>query len=306
MSPLPPAPPVDESLYSIRDEEKEFFKLSTQIDDDEELRKHVCQVQAEAYSLNQYPAYKHVLKLGKERPGAIYLEIGCAFGTDLRKLITDGYPRENVIASDIQNGIFIIYSLKASSLSDLAIVLEYYELGNKLFKTTPETCPFAFIPGDIFDSSVFDPQRRPEELSQVSESSFSLKSLTSLTPLHNRVSIIHISSVFHLFSPEKQQKLAHILASMLSPLPGSMILGKQLATDSGIYEWDFGNDVGSAWSYSTLAWKELWTGENGPFKTEEVDAQVLVEALPTEIGNAAVGRSNTPTIQFLIWSITRV
>lgn len=52
-----------------------------------------------------------------------------------------------------------------------------------------------------------------------------LASLTSLTPLRGRLSAIHASSFFHLFSEDQQAQLARLLASLLSPEPGSMILG---------------------------------------------------------------------------------
>lgn len=296
MPSIVPAPPVDETAYSIREEEKNFFKLATGINDDEGLRKHICEIQARAYSIFPYPCirafyflnfqlchyqiYKDILKLGKERPDAIYLEIGCAFGTDLRKLIADGYALENVVASDIEK--------------------DYYDLGHQLFRTTPETYPFPFIPGDVFDLTSELPEARLN-----TGPSPPLRSLTSLVPLHSRVSVLHASSVFHLFPPEKQQRLAHIFASLLSPSSGSIIVGKQMSTESGIKEWDFGNAVGYAWLYSVSAWKDLWMGDNGPFKPEEVDAQVSEAPLPVNVGNAAVGKS-IPILTFMEWSLKRV
>lgn len=45
-------------------------------------------------------------------------------------------------------------------------------------------------------------------------------------------------------------------------------------------------------------------GDNGPFKPEEVDAQVSELSLPADVGNAAVGESTS--ITFLEWSLKRV
>lgn len=211
-------------------------------------------------------------------------------------MIADGYPLENVVASDIQNGMIAHSARKSCN----AFNIEYYDLGHQLFRTTPDTYPFSFIPGDVFDlaSQLFETRPNTEALSP-------LRSLTSLAPLHSRVSVLHASSVIHLFPPEKQQRLAHIFASLLSPSSGSIIVGKQLATKSGINEWDFRNAVGCAWSYSVSAWRDLWMGDKGPFKPEEVDAQVLESSLPADIGNAAVGKS-TAIITFLEWSLKRV
>ena len=71
--------------------------------------------------------YPELLRLGKERPDAIFLDFACCcerhvpavllywvwelmawlgiVGNDARKAIADGYPMQNVIASDIQPGM---------------------------------------------------------------------------------------------------------------------------------------------------------------------------------------------------------
>ena len=50
-------------------------------------------------------AYKDLLKLGKERPGALFLDIGCCVGCDVRKPVADGFPVDQVIASDLHPGM---------------------------------------------------------------------------------------------------------------------------------------------------------------------------------------------------------
>jgi hypothetical protein len=40
---------VDTSFYSLSTEEAAFFKAQTGIDDDEDLKKHILEVQAKAY-----------------------------------------------------------------------------------------------------------------------------------------------------------------------------------------------------------------------------------------------------------------
>lgn len=42
---------LDPSLYKLGDEEASFFKQYTGINDDEELRQHILQVQKEAYKV---------------------------------------------------------------------------------------------------------------------------------------------------------------------------------------------------------------------------------------------------------------
>lgn len=42
-------PTVDTSLYNLSPEQAAFFKTQTGIDDDEELKRHILEVQAKAY-----------------------------------------------------------------------------------------------------------------------------------------------------------------------------------------------------------------------------------------------------------------
>jgi len=167
-------PVADTSLYCITPDEAAFFKSQTGIDNDEDLKRHVLEVQAKAYKASQsdrtspqsytsnptecrlhhilvsmvlpfcgtfgqhmhrtysvtmprlnvstYSVYEHILKLGRERPNAILLDIGCccaskyyvyvffddneifSVGVDSRKVASDGFPAENIISSDINNG----------------------------------------------------------------------------------------------------------------------------------------------------------------------------------------------------------
>jgi hypothetical protein len=42
---------LDESLYHLTEEERAFFKQQTGILDDDELKAHICRLQAEAYEV---------------------------------------------------------------------------------------------------------------------------------------------------------------------------------------------------------------------------------------------------------------
>lgn len=54
--------------------------------------------------LNRFPAYQDLLKLGKERPGALFLDLGCCLGHDVRKAVADGFPISQAIGSDLHPG----------------------------------------------------------------------------------------------------------------------------------------------------------------------------------------------------------
>ncbi|RPD77757.1 hypothetical protein L226DRAFT_600530 [Lentinus tigrinus ALCF2SS1-7] len=140
---------LDDSFYAPGEEEKAFMKATTGIRDDDKLRRHIITVQRKAFSLCQYPcirifefmrlkmarlpAYPDLLKLGMDRPNAILLDLGCCFGNDVRKAVLDGYPVQNVIASDLHS--------------------QFWELGHEMFRSTESTFPARFVTGDVFDPS---------------------------------------------------------------------------------------------------------------------------------------------------------
>ncbi|KAI0662436.1 hypothetical protein C8Q70DRAFT_1088892 [Cubamyces menziesii] len=294
--------PLDPSLYSIEGDALEFMKASTGIQDPEELKRHILAVQEEAYAIFPYPcirrfsfirradmklgrlpAYKQLLALGKERKGAILLDIGCCVGNDIRKAVYDGYPVENIVASDLHP--------------------EYWDLGHKLFNTTPETFPVPFVPGDAFDPAHLAPV--PPFYSPPDTPRPELKTLTSLNPLRGHVSVIHTSAFFHLFVEEQQFKLAQAVAGLLSPEPGSMILGLHV----GLPEKGFrpgkrerAHGGGPMFCHSPESWKELWDGQ--VFKKGTVKVEAFIHEIERKDLANVPGAETTSHL--LVWSVTRL
>ncbi|EIW76347.1 hypothetical protein CONPUDRAFT_130924 [Coniophora puteana RWD-64-598 SS2] len=263
---------LDDRYYNLKPNESAFFKAQTGITDDNELKKQIIAVQKKAYEVFPYwcivrfaftqlkissqspAAYAHVLKLGRERPGAILIDAGCCFGNDARKPVLDGFPAENVVAFDLHQ--------------------EFWDLGHELFKSNPQTFPAKFIAGDVFDDAMLSlpdtstppPSSRPKDLS----------SITSVNPLRGHVSAIHASAFFHLFSKEKQADLASRLAGLLSAEPGSIIFGAH----AGLPEASFqtygppGPEQVQMFCHSRETWKELWDGVVFPKGTVEVKAEL--------------------------------
>ncbi|KAG1887011.1 hypothetical protein F4604DRAFT_1675072 [Suillus subluteus] len=148
---------TDTCLYNLSPAQAAFFKAQTGIDNDEDLKRHILEVQAKAYKANhsQRTSLHHILvfmdlasfgtfsaglhiawklnipQLGRGRPDAVLLDIGCCFGVDARRAAADGFPAKNIIASDIVN--------------------EFLQLSHELFKTTPASYPGCLLPGDAFD-----------------------------------------------------------------------------------------------------------------------------------------------------------
>ncbi|KAF8207831.1 hypothetical protein K438DRAFT_1962099 [Mycena galopus ATCC 62051] len=250
-------PPLDEKLWDVfpfEDGELEFLKSQTGIHDSDTLKKHVLAVQAKAYELYPYycvksfsftrikihclPAYPRVLSLVRERPNAIMLDLGSCFGTDIRKVAADGFPLENLVASDLRQG--------------------FWDLGHELFQSTPETFPVSFLAGDIFDRTFLVPAAAVSTSTSSIEPP-TLSNLTSLTALNGKISILHASLFFHLFNEQKQTELAHLLAGLLCPLPGSMIFGSHVGREiKGLGNQALRGSGHQMFCHSPDSWIELW------------------------------------------------
>ena len=124
-----------------------------------------------------------------------------------------------------------------------------------------------------------------------------LRSLTSLTPLQGRVSAIFASAFLHLFDEAKQLQIARQLASLLSPLPGSIIFGAHVSKlVNGMR--DLHSGPGQAFCHSPESWKELWDGIVFEKGTVSVETGVrLIDMGPSK------GISDTV---WMSWSVTRL
>lgn len=166
-------------------------------------------------------------------------------GNDVRKAVVDGYPVQQAIATDLN--------------------AEFWDLGYKLFKSTPESFPAQFIAADIFELKEL--AKRP--LASAPE----LSKVESFAELSGSVSAIHTSSLFHLFDEQQQFELAKITGALLSSAPGSMIFGSHGGNlISGVHTETFGNRTLSIFCHSPESWKTLWDGGVFPEGTVNVDA----------------------------------
>ncbi|KAK0435190.1 hypothetical protein EV421DRAFT_1837206 [Armillaria borealis] len=275
--------PLDAPLYTLTGDETAFFKVETGIQDDVQLKNHILSIQEEAYKIYPYPcirrfgflgmkiskhpSYQQFLKLGKERQGAIYADIGCCFGNDVRKAVADGYPVQQAIATDLHP--------------------EFWDLGHKLFKSTPESFPARFIAADIFELK--DLAKQP--LASAPE----LSKVQSFAELSGSVSAIHASSFFHLFDEQQQFELAKITVALLSSASGSMMFGSHGANlTKGLRTETLDNRTLSMFCHSPESWKALWDGGVFPEGTVSVDASLEEVAVDSSNGK----------FYFLVWCVT--
>ncbi|TFY70109.1 hypothetical protein EVJ58_g47 [Rhodofomes roseus] len=249
-----------EKTYGALDgEARAFLKRRTGIQDEEQLKAHILQVQTDAFAVHKYrcvqnfsflklkisrlPAYGQLLKLGREREGAVFLDIGCCFGNDIRKAVADGFPMENAIGSDLYAA--------------------FWELGHKLFNDSPETFPVPFLAGDAFSPAFLQPSAPFSALP--STPARALKALTTLTPLLGHVSAIHASSFFHLFNEAQQ---AAPRARARRPALARAGLGHLRLARRAVEEGPEGaRSRGGLWRTEPMwchdpeSWEALWDGE---------------------------------------------
>lgn len=190
---------------------------------------------------------------------------------------------------------------------------EFADLGHKLFRTTQETYPIAFVPGDIFDPKHLEVVP-PVVLSAAHGSTTGdpaysvpapdLRSLTSLNPLHGRVFAIHASSFFHLFGEEKQLHVARALAGLLSPEPGSVIFGLHVGLPEKGFDPSVAHRLGDPplWCHSPESWTQLWDGL--VFEKGVVNVQTNLVYMGKKYLELDAPQNTTFTV--LVWSVTRL
>ncbi|KAI5921475.1 hypothetical protein F4810DRAFT_338996 [Camillea tinctor] len=88
-----------------------------------------------------------------------------------------------------------------------------------------------------------------------------------LKVLDGKVTILHASSVFHLFSLEEQRKIAHRCLRLLRKSPDipTLIIGCQVGNKTARYapSDDSAQLYGHRYRHSEQSWREMWTGVCG-------------------------------------------
>jgi len=202
---------------------------------------------------------------------------------------------EGVLASDLHKGVFgVIMYLPMIDLYSI----DFWDLGHELFKSDPKTFPVPFIAGDVFDPTILEPVS-PHNNAPATPLP-TLSSLTSLNPLSGHVSIIHASSFFHLFSEERQLHIARALAGLLSPEPGSVILGLQMGCPAKDIKQT--TDEFTVYCHSPESWEQLWVGR--VFDQSKVKVEVSLQRIERQ--DLFLKAMDNIDIFVLAWSVTRV
>ena len=116
-------------------------------------------------------------------------------GTDVRKLVRDGYPVSRVFGCDMRQ--------------------EFIDLGYKLYGDA-DICAIQFFSSDIFDVPVcFMP------MSFISD-----RPMTSIMGVLGSLTYIYAGALFHLYDESTQHAIALRLAALIKRESGSIIFGR--------------------------------------------------------------------------------
>ena len=221
-------------------------------------------------------------------------------GAQVRKVICDGWPMSHTIATDLKPGTALgRFQCSADIMLRFWAGTGFWDLGHKLFKTTPETYHAKFLAGDVFDDAHLSltalvPPGSP----------LPVASVNTLTELRGHISVILACSLFHLFDEGKQLELGKRLAALLDPRSGSIILGSHCAVpvkgqSHGVFRRMF--------CHSPESWTQMWEEQifdKGEVKVKAILREVdlsghrLEKVFPVEEEGTKFG--------FLFWSVERV
>jgi len=284
-TPLKPAGERDTRSWFQPTEEEWKYLHATISDDDEKVRERVFQVQKETYEHYPYPCikmfhftnlfmsmntiYSKVIEAGR-KGDTWFLDLGCFVGTDLRKLVLDGYPAANVSGCDLRK--------------------TFFDIGFKLYEDE-KTCSITFLTGDIFDLDVAPSQPPP---------GMALSDARDLSDLKGTLSHIYAGALFHLYDEDTQYALALRLISLLKEGPGAIVFGRhQGKEEAGIIDENMGR---VRYGHNATTWEKMWKKAFAESKGEAYAASnVVVEG---EFRTIALGCGITH--RWFFWSVTVV
>ncbi|KZT35905.1 hypothetical protein SISSUDRAFT_1035235 [Sistotremastrum suecicum HHB10207 ss-3] len=295
-------PALNPALFNPGQEELDFLHWAlgdSTAGNDEALKEKVLKFQKESYELfaypcihgfhfvylfmSQVPVYPQLLAAAKSaKSPPVFLDLGCCMGSDLRKLIMDGFPTSagNLLGGDLRDGF-------------IKLGYEFYQDGPQSTKPTP----IIFFTDDILDVSR-EPAVNPEGKT--------LPETLSLEGLKGKLDYLYAGALFHLFDESTQYAIAWRFARLIhippksdnSDLPDAIIFGRH----QGLHEEGYINDhLGrKRYGHSPDSWPKLWKGIFGEIYGEEwAENNVHVTA---QINLPLRGFPHPNTM--LVWSVT--
>ena len=243
-----------------------------------------------SFYMGRHYIYKHILEYAQQSPSdkiPVFLDLGCCsefyiclswasithslltVGTDLRKLLQDGYPASrsppNVYGSDI--------------------LLDFITEGYKLYKDgpgRPSPTPIKFFADEIFNIPP-----KADGVTPVRP--------VGLNSLRGKVDILYAGALFHVFAGKKQYGLAQRIVALINTNYSAerknsetIIFGRHMGSQEPTKN-RRPKKHGGAFDHSPSSWHQLWE-------------TVLVEAFGTGIlQNVEIHAELVE--EWLLWSV---
>ena len=282
--------------------------------------------------MSRNSVYPIVLEAGKAGD-TLFLDLGCcskrfhprrrtgsrrsspsrappAVGTDVRKLVRDGYPAANVFGCDLRP--------------------EYIELGHALFGDTPASSPIRFFTANVFDLPVESPRSGTSTTTAAAAGDLGPGAgiaVTDLAQLRGALTHVYTGALFHLFNEDAQRALALRLAVLLKREPGAVVFGRhQGLEEAGVIDAHLGRYVrtrplaptrvplnnwarvpllllySDRYGHSAESWARLWKGVFTELEGEAFAERIVVQAALTGGFTKEVFRAKDTT-RMLYWSV---
>lgn len=258
------------------------------------------------------PVYPEVVSAGKTG-NTIFLDLGCCckyhiiswarchdsqlwtVGTDVRKLVADGYPAAHVMGCDLR--------------------AEFIDYGHQLYQDTAH-CPIHFFASDIFEvPHPFPADAAPPAVDDLAH-------VTDLKQLRGAVTHFYTGALFHLFDEPTQYALALRVAALLKRVPGAVVFGRhQGLAEAGMIDDHLGRyvtverltgDLSLAsssrirYGHSPTSWPLLWQKVFSEVESPEfAEKNVVVKAELTAGFHRRVFEAKAQT-NMLVWSVKLV
>jgi len=202
-------------------------------------------------SLSRHPLYPKILSRlrGDSQPPShpaprpeTFLDLGCCLAQDLRKLVADGAPSQHLYGLDIEERFidlsydlfrdhatlrsrFVVADLLNPAVDTERVAAEQVEEEEEEEETKSPSPPTSAVVEDgiITPAKSAHPHRRPRPRIPIPPK-------IPLASLTHTINIVAANSLFHLYSLPQQLHLAKRVVALLAPVPGSLIVGRQVGS----------------------------------------------------------------------------
>ena len=120
--------------------------------------------------------------------------------------------------------------------------------------------------------------------------------------LRGSADIIHASSFFHLFGLPKQQFIARLISNLIKPVPGTLVLGLQLAAADEAGDIPVLNEEEPTYCHTPATMQALWDGAGRESTLHEANLAWVVELKERAVPKGMkVGLLANPKLKEVFW-----